>query len=146
MRRMTSGRLALAVLLVLSACADGTPGSVHLTMAAAPDLNPGPGGGANPAQVRVYLLKAPERFSNADYFQLADKDRTVLGDDLVGREDLILRPGETRTVDSGVQPGQRYIGITVAYRDIDHATWRVVTPIRSQVKATLGAERVALEK
>ena len=135
----------LAALALLSACAE-TPTNVHLTITASRDLNPGPGGAANPAQVRVFLLKNPEKFSNADYFQLADKEKTVLGEDLISREEYTVRPGDTRTIDSPVQPGERFVGISVAYRDIDHATWRAITPIRSQVKATLGAERLALDK
>ena len=135
----------LATLAALSACAT-TPTTSHLTLTAARDLNPGPGGGANPVQVRIYLLKNPEKFTNTDYFQLADKEQSVLGEDLISREEYTLRPGETRIVDQPIKPGERFIGITAAYRNIDHSTWRAIAPSNAVKKATLGADRLVLSQ
>ena len=134
-----------ATLAALSACAT-TSTNPHLIIAATRDLNPGPGGGANPVQVRVYLLRNPDKFTNVDYFQLADKEQAVLGEDLISRQQYTIRPGETRTIDNPIQPGERFIGITAAYRNIDHATWRAISPSNAVVKATLGADRLALSQ
>lgn len=135
--------LALLAVLPLAACG-GLPATVHVNATAAADLNPGPSGNAFPAQVRLYLLRAPEKFSNADYFQLADHEATVLGNDLVNRDELILHPRESRVIDLQTKPDAKYVGVAVAYRNIDGATWRAVTPTRGDLQLTLAADRVTL--
>ena len=110
----------------------------------AADLNPGPGGAAFPAQVRLYLLRAPDKFSNADYFQLSDHEASVLGGDLISRTEVILHPHETLTVDLATKPDSKYVGVAVAYRNINTATWRAVTPVQSRVRLTLAADRLTL--
>jgi type VI secretion system protein VasD len=134
--------LAMAL---LSACAS-LPAVVHVNVTAAQNLNPGPGVEANPAQVRVYLLKEASRFSNADYFQLADKEQTVLGDDLLTRNEVIIHPGETKQIDLRTKPGARFVGAAVAYRNIDQATWRAVAPARGEVALTLGPDSAQLSQ
>jgi type VI secretion system protein VasD len=132
--------LPFLAMVLLSACAS-LPAVVHVDVTTAKNLNPGPDDVANPAQVRVYLLKETGRFTNADYFQLADKEQTVLGDDLVARNEVIIRPGETRQIDLPTKPGARFVGVAVAYRNIDQATWRAVTTARGRVALALGPDR-----
>ena len=134
--------LALLAVLPLAAC--GMPSTIHVEASAAADLNPGPGGTAFPAQVRLYLLRAPEKFDNADYFQLADHEATVLGSDLVSRTEVILHPQETQTVNLPTKPDSNYLGVAVAFRNINTATWRAVTPVRGTVQLKLAADRVTL--
>lgn len=133
---------ALLALLPLAAC--GLPSTLHVNASAAADLNPGPGGAAFPAQVRLYLLRAPDKFSNADYFQLSDHEATVLGGDLVSRTEVILHPRETQTVDLATKPDGKYLGVAVAYRNINTATWRAVAPAKGTMQLTLAADRVSL--
>ncbi len=135
--------LALLAVLPLAACGGG-PATVHVHATAAADLNPDPSGSAFPAQVRLYLLRAPEKFINADYFQLSDHEATVLGSDLVGRDEVILHPSESRVVDLQSKPDAKYVGVAVAYRNIDSATWRAVTAMRGNLQLTLAADRVTL--
>ncbi len=135
--------LGLLATLPLAGC--GVPGTLHVSATGAADLNPGPGGAAFPAQVRLYQLRAPEKFTNADYFQLADHEQAALGGDLLSREEFILHPGETRTVDLKTQPDTRYVGVAVAYRNIDRATWRTIEPARGTIRLNLAADRVTLQ-
>ena len=129
--------------LGLAGCG-GVPAVLHVNSAASADLNPGPRGSAFPAEVRLYLLRAPEKFTNADFFQLTEHEAAVLGNDLVSREEVIMHPGETRTVDLSTRPDTRFVGVAVAYRKIDGATWRAITPARGNLKMTLGADNVTL--
>ena len=135
--------LGLLAALPLAACG-GVPASLHVSATGAADLNPGPGGEAFPAQVRVYQLRATGKFDNADYFQLVDHEQAALGSDLVSRDDFILHPGETRTVELKTKPETRFVGVAVAYRNIDSATWRTIEPVRGTIRLTLDADRVTV--
>ncbi len=134
----------LAVTTLGLAGCGGLPATVHVNASASADLNPGPRGSAFPAQVRLYLLRAQDKFVNADYFQLADHEASVLGNDLVSREELTMHPGDTRIVDLPTKPDTRFVGVAVAYRNLDSATWRAVTPVRGSLKLALGADSVTL--
>ena len=142
-QRVQRFALAAGSLCLLSACA-GPPTSVHLSLIAAPRLNPDETGAPNPVQVHVLMLKASDAFTNTDYFQLADKEKTVLGGDLLSQTNEVLRPGQTKTIDLPVLPGAKFVGVSAAYRNIDQATWRVVAPIRRKVDVNAGADALSV--
>ena len=135
--------LAVLALLPLAGCSHA-PATVHVSATAAADLNPGPSGSAFPAQVRLYLLRAPEKFSNADYFQLYDHEDTVFGGDLLHRDEIIMHPRESRVIELSTQPEAKFVGVAVAYRNVDGATWRAIAPARGNLRMTLAANRVTL--
>lgn len=119
----------LAVLL--SACAKDPPppGVVDLSIKAAEDINPDGDGKPAPALVRVYQLASPVKFENADFFLLFEKEKETLGADLVGREEIAVAPGETKTLNQPLKPNVTHIGVVAAFRDIDKATWRAVVDV-----------------
>ena len=134
--------LCLFAICLLSACAAGPPTTVHLTLRAGPELNPDETGLPNPVQTHVYLLRAAETFSNTDYFQLADREKAVLGADLLAEDNEIMRPGQTRELALPVPPGTKVVAVAASYRNIDQGTWRVVTPLRSRIVLTMGPQTV----
>ncbi len=134
--------VCLAGLLGLAACG-GTPSVVNVAVTGSSDLNTYDGI-ANPVQVRLYQLKSTDKFTNADYFQLADKEAATLGDQLITREDQFIHPGQTTNVAITTKPGVRFIGIAAAYRDIDHATWRVTAPVAEHIPVSRSADAVQL--
>ncbi len=140
------GRPLLAVFLAasLSACA-GAPTTLHLTLQAQPGLNPDNTGLPNPVQARVFLLKNSDAFSNTDYFQFADKEKTVLGGDLLAQRDQFMHPGQTQMLTLPIPKDTRFIGVSASYRNIDQATWRVVTPVVGTATITLGADALRVQ-
>ena len=102
--RRSMGRLALAALattglLALAGCAKPPPpvvSDVSLILAAGADVNPDARKRPSPVTVRVYALKSPASFESADFFSLYDKDSATLGAALAQKEELLLRPGETK--------------------------------------------------
>ena len=84
---------------------------------------------------RIYELKTDAAFGRADFFSLWDGESATLGADLVARDELQLRPGETRTLQRTLQPDTREIGVVAAFRDLERAQWRaphVVVPNQTQ--------------
>lgn len=119
---------------------------VDITLQAAKNVNPNPGGKASPIVVRLYELKSLDAFSGEDFFALYDNEKTVLGDQLLAKEEIELKPGETREITHGVDPATRFVGVIAAYRDIDHAKWRVSFPVGTSgtTEATVSLERLAV--
>ena len=144
MPRFHFAAASAAVAILLSACSSGPVTSVHLSLVAAPRLNPDETGQPNPVQVRVFMLKASEAFTGTDYFQLTDKEKTVLGGDLLAQTNDILRPGQTKIMDLPVPPGTKFLGVSAAYRSIDQATWRVAAPIARKIVVNASANALSV--
>jgi len=150
-----SRRLALASGLVLTGvllagCAPKpVVTTVSLTLVAGADVNPDARGRASPLTVRVYALKSPGPFEGADFFSLFEKDQATLGAELVQREEMLLRPGETRTLDLTLPPDAKAIGVMAAFRDLDRARWREVRPVQTgkaqSMAVTFGARQIRVE-
>ncbi|MCI0151584.1 type VI secretion system lipoprotein TssJ [Paraburkholderia sediminicola] len=129
--RLTTSVPAFAFVLMLAACASGDPKPretlrLDLTVNAAPTVNPDGQKRAAPIVVRLYELKTDGAFNAADFFTLQDKDKTVLADDLVKRDQFQLRPGEHVTVTRTADPATTTLGILAAYRDLPNSVWRAV--------------------
>jgi type VI secretion system protein VasD len=107
------------------------PGStaIEASIVAAEDLNPDYDGQASPLVVRMYELKTPTAFNNASFFALYDSDVAELGDDLKGKEEIELRPGEKLELERELQPETRFVGFIGEYRDIENASWRAVAEV-----------------
>lgn len=150
-----SRRLALACGLVstgalLAGCAPKpVVTTVSITLVAGADANPDARGRASPLTVRVYALKSPGPFEGADFFSLFEKDQATLGAELVQREEMLLRPGETRKLDLTLPPDAKAIGVMAAFRDLDRARWREVRPVQTgkaqAMTVTFGARQIRVE-
>jgi type VI secretion system protein VasD len=99
----------------------------HAQLIVSSDVNPDASGRASPIVVRLFQLRNDGEFAAADFFALYDKEKETLGASLVAREEYVLAPGETRTLDLAVNPDARFIGALAAYRDIRAAHWRALT-------------------
>lgn len=127
---------ALAALVLLAGCSSLSPYShvtkLNLKLTASDQLNPDLNGRASPIVVRLFELKHPVAFENADFFSLYERARESLAPDLVANEEIELRPGETVEMKLSVEAGSRYVGVLAAYRDLPETKWRYtvqVTPM-----------------
>jgi type VI secretion system protein VasD len=143
---------ALLAALVLAACSSplalfkATPTSVSGSIVGAADLNPSVNKRPSPLLLRVYELRSPTAFNQAEFMALYQADQATLGPDLVAREELTLQPGETRPLAKQLGPDTKFLGVVGIYRDLEHARWRAVLPVqpnRAQ-KVTIRAEALAL--
>ena len=128
-RRIAVLGLAAAGLLISGCASKPVVTTVAVTLTAGADANPDARGRALPLTVRVYALKSPGPFEGADFFSLFEKDQATLGAELVQREEVLLRPGETKKLDFNLPPDAKSIGVMAAFRDLDRARWREVRPV-----------------
>jgi type VI secretion system protein VasD len=130
--RLTTPLIVVACALVLAACAstDPKPSKVpirlDLSVLASAGVNPDDQKRPAPIVVRLYELKTDSVFSTTDYFSLQDKDKTLVADDIVRRDEFQLRPGEKKIFERKIDPATTRLGILAAYRDLPNSVWREV--------------------
>ncbi|MDA8050425.1 MAG: type VI secretion system lipoprotein TssJ [Rhodospirillales bacterium] len=129
-RRAALG-VALALPLGLAGCASGPPAPAVLTLTVhgGANQNPDPLGHAAPVAFRLYQLTATSRFDRADVFALLEHKQQTLGADALASEEFLVTPGQTRTITRTLQKGTGFVGIAVLFREIDHAVWRLTSPV-----------------
>jgi type VI secretion system protein VasD len=133
MLRIGSIMVGLAMVLGLSGCSlfGSSSTGFTLTINAVDQINPDAHNRPSPVMVSVYQLAAGGTFDKLDFFQLYDKEGTVLGPDLVDKQQLTIGPGETKVLKLDLKPTAKRVAIVCAYRDIDHARWRTSIGIPS---------------
>lgn len=98
--------------------------------------------------VRIYRLKSPDAFLQAPYdaFGDASKEKTLLGDDLVGVREVQLIPNQHYEATDKVAREARYVGIVALYKNALTGRWRYAFSTASADKAglTIGAHACAL--
>jgi type VI secretion system protein VasD len=134
----------------LTACANKPVESrLQISVSTTADVNPDLRNRASPVTVRVYALKSAAAFESADFFSLYEKDAATLGQDVVRREELLLRPGETKPLEMVLPPEAKVIGVFAAFRDLEHARWRTIRTIEigklADIEIQLGARQVNIK-
>lgn len=119
---------ALTAVILLAGCSTLSPYShitkLNLKLTASDQLNPDLNGRPSPIVVRLFELKHPVAFENADFFSLYERAKESLAPDMVATEELELRPGQTVELKLSVEEGSRYVGVLAAYRDLPETKWR----------------------
>ncbi len=119
----------ISSLLWLTACATLNaivPPSTNIEFVTALSLNPDSSGRASPVVVKVFELSSRTIFDTQDFFTLYETPEDSLGPDLIKKDELELQPNDKRKHAMSLNKNTRYVGIVVAYRDIDNARWRAV--------------------
>ncbi|MBI5255434.1 MAG: type VI secretion system lipoprotein TssJ [Burkholderiales bacterium] len=138
--RRAAALVALSAAFLLHGCA-GAPKPVITTVAgaiqASAQLNPSVNQRPSPLALRVYELKSAASFNSADFMALFQNDQATLAADLVGREEMMLQPGENKPYRKTLGADTRFIGVIGAYRNLERANWRVVVPVQPGKNHTL---------
>lgn len=135
--------MVLAAVSTLAACGmfggdkkkEAQGPSVEMTLAAGSQLNPNVQRRPSPVVVRVFDLKTPAGFEASNFDGLFERDRETLAAELVARDEFVLNPGEARKLaDRKLAPETRVIGIAVAFRELDRATWRTTVTLKPNAR------------
>lgn len=150
---LRAGLLAIVSACVLAACSKAAlappkPTLVGVSLTAAARVNVDARGRPTPVVVRTYVLKNASAFEAADFFSLYERDQQVLGDALIAREEVVLKPGEARTLELREAEGGKVVAVLAAFREVDRAAWRASAPIAAnrtnRVQVSLQDNRVAV--
>ena len=145
--------VALCLVTVLSACKHVPPPAtpqkprvLTLAVISSPELNPDPRGRPSPVVVRLYQLSSTADFSNAEFSALYPNDTSILAKTLLSKQEFTVFPGEHSTVAVEFANEARWLGVLVAYNDIDHASWRLIDAAQSgSLTLSLNAKSAQLQ-
>lgn len=149
--------LPICFSLLLAGCAGDPPAQavapaptvVHLRIVSAGDSNPDSAGNAAPLMLRIYELREQSSFNAADFFTLFDKDQATLAADLQRRQELLLKPGDSRTLTLQPADEVRTLGFFGAFRQLDTAQWRATADLlphqTQQLTIKVNANRLTVE-
>jgi type VI secretion system protein VasD len=127
-RRAFRALAVISLLTMLAACASKPPEDVVLkgSVQAVQNVNPDSEGRPSPLVIKVFQLKAKDKFESADFFPLFDEAQATLGADMLAVEEMMLAPGDFRPYEGKFDPQTRFIGVIAAYRDINQAKWKTI--------------------
>ena len=100
-----------------------------ITLTSSKKLNPDINDRPSPIQVKVLHLSSRATFDNLDFEQLFFNADTLLSDELIFEESYTLQPSQVLEKKLPIDKGTQFIAVIAAYRNIDDATWRHITPI-----------------
>jgi type VI secretion system protein VasD len=105
------------------------PGTLSINLSASGTVNPSANNRPSPVVVRVYELKTSAQFESADFLSLYEKDQSVLGADIVAREEFVLAPGDKKSINKPLAADTKFIGVVAAFRDLERARWRAFVAV-----------------
>jgi type VI secretion system protein VasD len=96
-------------------------------------LNQDDTGGSLPVLVRVYQLRAKEKFQQATFKTLWKSDKEALEGDLLERKEVTIHPGKETELelDLEVKRGATFIGVMAIFRQPNAEGWKQVVPAQS---------------
>ena len=94
------------------------------------DINPDDKKRPSPLFLRMYELKSTKQFEKANFIDLFERDKEVLGADLVAKQTLKrLTPGDERTDKFVLKPETRYVGLFAEFLQYKDAKFKILIPI-----------------
>jgi type VI secretion system protein VasD len=130
--------LLLSLITGLASCAKvngsgktiGLDTDLKLTIQTDSDINPDANNRPSPVFVRMYELKSPMIFHQADFMALFDKDKAVLDADFVNKRDLKrFAPGDKREESFVLTPGTKYVALYAEFLQYQNANYKVIFPV-----------------
>ena len=113
------------------------------------DVNPNGEGRASPVAIRIFRLKSYTAFRKANFFALYDNDKGVLGDDLIGKQEIILTPNEKRTVFFETDDDTLAIGLMGIFMVYESIQWKDAAGVRTHkttvINVTVGGKGIMIK-
>jgi type VI secretion system protein VasD len=105
---------------------------IQLNIKSSANLNPDVSDNPSPLTIKVYELNSPDAFLAADFITLFIDPKKILGNDLLGPEQIIqMTPKYKTAVIFKVKRQTQYLGVVAAYQNIQAAEWRLLIPLNS---------------
>ena len=135
-RRLLTCLIAGLLGLTLAGCADVSipfmkpdPTLIEAKAEASAQVNPDARKRPSPVMVRVYELKSRTQFDATDFISLFERDKDVLGGDLVSRDEFVIRPGESKDIKKQPAPEIKFLAVLVGFRDLEKSRSRAVIAV-----------------
>ena len=94
------------------------------------DLNPDETGVASPLFIRMYELKSEKIIKKADFIDIFERDKEILGADLVDMHKLKpFQPGESRSELFVLGKKTKFVGLYAEFLDFKESKYKIVIPV-----------------
>ena len=141
----TAGRRAVlgAMLLLPAACGKEPPPPpipptlVNVQISATNSVNAMQDGRGAPVTIRVYQLASKTTFDGQEFFTLYKNDAATLGADVIKKDEFLLVPGTSKTLNLKPLDPVRAIGVFAGYRDFQNVVWRASADIPAHQTTTI---------
>jgi len=117
------------------------------------DINPDELGKASPLFIRMYELQSKKMMKKADFIELYERSKEVLGADLMAMHKLRhFKPGETRTENFVLSPKTRYVALYGEFLEYKDAKYKLIIPVvannvfRNSVKIRVSGNELIFEE
>ena len=120
------------IVIVLAGCITmATAGKTRATLniQSVQYLNPNINGQASPVRLTIYQLKSPFNFRETSYQELINNSNKVLGNDLIDKQTIEIRPNLRSSSTISLSNNTEYLGIVAGFREIDSADWQALVEI-----------------
>ncbi len=96
------------------------------------DINPDENKRPSPLIVRMYELKSSKLFNKADFIDIYEQDKEILGADFVAVQKLKrLKPGEDRENSFVLDEKTQFVGLYAEFLNYKNARYKVIIPVVS---------------
>ena len=110
--------MAACLAVAVAACAGAPkPARITGTIEASAQVNPSASKRPSPLLLRIYELKSAAAFNHADFMSLYQRDQAELATDLLGKDEFVLAPGESKGFAKTLALETRFLGVVAAFRD-----------------------------
>jgi type VI secretion system protein VasD len=122
------GMLVLALCVLIGCSGDSKKWKLILT--ATQTLNQDDSGDSLPVLVRIYQLRAKEKFQQATFKALWKNDKELLEGDLLDRKEHMIHPDSQTLVDVDVdiKHGAAFLGVMALFRKPNVEDWKYLVP------------------
>ncbi|MFK5914342.1 MAG: type VI secretion system lipoprotein TssJ [Woeseiaceae bacterium] len=94
------------------------------------DVNPDDDKKPSPLFVRMYQLKSTKMFNRANFIDLYEKDKEVLGADMISKQILRrIKPGESRNENFVLNKETHYIGLYAEFLQYKKSAFKLLIPV-----------------
>lgn len=94
------------------------------------DINPDDTNKPSPVFLRLYELKSTKMFNKSDFIDLYEKDKDILGADLVKVQKIKrLKPGESRDDHFVLEKDTQYVALYAEFLKYRDSEYRIVIPV-----------------
>lgn len=107
---------------------------IFLEIKAKDNINPDDNNIPSPLFVRLYELKSEKTFMKANFLDLYEKDKKILGEDMLAKHELKhLIPGENSINNYTLEKDSQYVGLYAEFVQYQNSGYKLIVPVVKSV-------------
>ncbi|RDH83838.1 MAG: type VI secretion system lipoprotein TssJ [endosymbiont of Galathealinum brachiosum] len=108
----------------------GLDTDLEITFEVDADTNPDELGKPSPVFIRMYELKSKKMMKKSDFIELYERDKEVLGADMLAVHKLKhFKPGDNRSEHFVLSPKTHYVALYAEFLEYKHSKYKLIIPV-----------------